>query len=452
MAARAANLAMAPEMAAAPPPPPPSGERETSADLFRAEAVEEQRSQWLGSVLVAPGISAVLFAAFAAFAGAGVIALLTFGGHTQKSRVAGWLAPDSGMARVFAPQAGRIVKLHVREGDAVRRGDPLALISTELESAAIGRTHAAAVAELQSRRESLKLERDRQDRLHALQERALGERIPVLVREGERLSDEIALQRSRMAIADDARDRIAGLRSKGFSTEPAVQEAERDRLRIAADLQSLERERLENERERLTAEAQAREAPLARDAKLGEIVRQVSALSQELAEAEGRREAVITAPQDGVVTAVRGALGGGVGAEAPLLSIVPEGSKLVAELFASSRAIGFVREGQTVLLRYQPFPYQKFGLYRGVVTGVSRSAVSPAELPPQLAGLTGLIGADEPVYRIEVAPDRQDVTAYGRPIPLQAGMRLEADIEIERRRLFEWMLDPLYALTGRTPS
>ncbi|QZN99018.1 HlyD family secretion protein [Chenggangzhangella methanolivorans] len=294
MAARAANLAMAPEMAAAPPPPPPSGERETSADLFRAEAVEEQRSQWLGSVLVAPGISAVLFAAFAAFAGAGVIALLTFGGHTQKSRVAGWLAPDSGMARVFAPQAGRIVKLHVREGDAVRRGDPLALISTELESAAIGRTHAAAVAELQSRRESLKLERDRQDRLHALQERALGERIPVLVREGERLSDEIALQRSRAIRPTTPRDRIAGLARRDFRPSPAVQEAERDRLRIAADLQSLERERLENERERLTAEAQAREAPLARDAKLGEIVRQVSALSQELAEAEGRREAVIT--------------------------------------------------------------------------------------------------------------------------------------------------------------
>lgn len=437
-----------------PPPltPPYKGEGDRPADLFRAEAIEEQRSQWLGSVLVAPGVSAALFAAFAAIAGAGAIALMVFGGHTQKSRVAGWLAPDAGMTRVFAPQAGRIIKLHVREGDAVRQGDPLALISTELESAAIGRTHAAAVAELESRRESLKVERDRQERLHGLQGQALSERIPVLIREGERIADEIALQRSRMAIADDARERISGLRAKGFSTEPAVQDAERDRLRIAADLQSLERDRLENERERLTAQAQLRELPLTRDAKLGEIDRQVSAISQELAETEGRREAVITAPQDGVVTAVRGSLGGGVGSDAPLLSIVPDGSKLVAELFASSRAIGFVREGQPVLLRYQPFPYQKFGLYRGVVAGVSRSAVSPAELPPQLSGLAGLIGAGEPVYRITVAPERQDVTAYGKPIPLQAGMRLDADIEIERRRLFEWMLDPLYALTGRKPQ
>lgn len=421
------------------------------APLFRPEAIEEQRSQWLGSVLVAPGISTVLFAGFAALAGAGVVAMLALGGYTQKARIAGWLTPDAGMVRVYAPQAGRIVKLHAREGDTVRKGDPLALVSAEFQSAQ-GGARAEAVAQLISRRESLKAERERQARLHVLQLRALDERLPVLVREGERLAEEVSLQRGRLDIATQARDRLAGLRAKGVATEPAVQEAERDRLRIAGDLQALERDRLVNTRERLETEAKLRELPLSNEARLGEIDRNVSAIAQELAETEARRETVVAAPQDGVVTAVRGTLGGGVGADAPLMSIVPANSSLTAELFASSRAIGFVREGQSVLLRYQPFPYQKFGLYRGVVASVSRSAVSPAELPPQLAGLTGLIGADEPVYRIAVAPERQSVSAYGRAVPLQAGMRLEADIEIERRKLFEWLLDPLYALTGRRPA
>ncbi len=424
---------------------------DASAPLFRPEAIEEQRTQWLGSVLVAPGISAILLAGFAALAGAGVVAMLALGGYTQKARIAGWLTPDAGMVRVYAPQAGRIVKLHAREGDTVRKGDPLALVSTELQSAQ-GGARAEAVAQLISRRESLKAERERQARLHVLQLRALDERLPVLVREGERLAEEISMQRGRLDIAAQARDRLAGLRAKGVATEPAVQEAERDRLRIAGDLQALERDRLVNTRERLETEAKLRELPLSNEARLGEIDRNVSAIAQELAETEARRETIVAAPQDGVVTAVRGTLGGGVGADAPLMSIVPAGSSLTAELFASSRAIGFVREGQTVLLRYQPFPYQKFGLYRGVVASVSRSAVSPAELPPQLAGLTGLIGADEPVYRIAVAPERQSVNAYGRPVPLQAGMRLEADIEIERRKLYEWLLDPLYALTGRKPA
>jgi len=34
-------------------------------------------------------------------------------------------------------------------------------------------------------------------------------------------------------------------------------------------------------------------------------------------------------------------------------------------------------------------------------------------------------------------------------VPLQAGMQLEADVELETRRLYEWVLDPLYTLTGK---
>jgi len=137
------------------------------------------------------------------------------------------------------------------------------------------------------------------------------------------------------------------------------------------------------------------------------------------------------------------------GSTAPLLSIVPAGSKLAAELFSPSRAIGFVRPGQEVLLRYAAFPYQKFGTYRGKVAVISRSAVSPSELSPQLAGLTSLFGANEPVYRIKVTPASQTAIAHGEPVPLQPGMQLEADVLIERRRLIEWVLDPLFTLTGK---
>ncbi len=110
--------------------------------------------------------------------------------------------------------------------------------------------------------------------------------------------------------------------------------------------------------------------------------------------------------------------------------------------------------GQRVLLRYQAYPYQKFGHYEGTVTSVSRSAVSPGELPPQLASNTGVTGAAtggaaEPVYRITVALARQTVTAYGEQVRLQPGMQLEADVALETRRLYEWVLEPLYTITGK---
>jgi membrane fusion protein len=149
------------------------------------------------------------------------------------------------------------------------------------------------------------------------------------------------------------------------------------------------------------------------------------------------------------VTAIQAEVGGNALPNVPLMSIVPAGSNLEAQLFSPSRGIGFVRPGQRVLLRYQAFPYQKFGLYEGVVTSVSHAAVGPSELAQQLRGLTSLYGTQEPVYRITVGLARQTATAYGEAVPLQPGMQVEADVMIETRRHFEWVLDPLYTLTGR---
>jgi membrane fusion protein len=93
--------------------------------------------------------------------------------------------------------------------------------------------------------------------------------------------------------------------------------------------------------------------------------------------------------------------------------------------------------GQTVLLRYQAFAYQKFGLQTGHVKEVSAAAL------PMTSG-------NEPSYRIRVQLDRQAIEAYGSHHPLRAGMAIDASVQLDRRRLFEWLLDPLYSLQGRS--
>ncbi|MGH8798267.1 MAG: HlyD family efflux transporter periplasmic adaptor subunit, partial [Caldimonas sp.] len=151
-------------------------------------------------------------------------------------------------------------------------------------------------------------------------------------------------------------------------------------------------------------------------------------------------------PQDGVLTGVLAEPGQSVTSAAALASIVPADTKLLAQLFAPSSAIGFVRPDQPVLLRYQAFPYQKFGHQIGHVTLVSRSPLPSTEL----AGLPFLSGASrEPLYRITVALDRQSVPAYGQAQPLAPGMQLEADVMLDRRRLIEWIFEPVLGIAGR---
>lgn len=128
-----------------------------------------------------------------------------------------------------------------------------------------------------------------------------------------------------------------------------------------------------------------------------------------------------------------------------------------AQLFAPSSAVGFLRPAQAVQLRYQAFPYQKFGHHPGQVLQVSRTPLQAAELAslPLSAGAfpgasaDGAAPAAEPLYRITVALDEQTVQAYGVAQPLVAGMQLEADVLLDRRRLIEWIFEPLLSVTGR---
>jgi len=151
------------------------------------------------------------------------------------------------------------------------------------------------------------------------------------------------------------------------------------------------------------------------------------------------------APAAGIVTTVLVEPGQMVTPGTPLATIIPAHSILEAHLYSPSRSIGFVRAGQEVLLRYLAYPHQKFGMYRASVTSVSRNPMTPAEL-----GFTPPDGSREPVYRIRVALEGQAIRAYGRLEPLQPGMQLEADILLDRRRLIEWIFEPLLSLAGRT--
>lgn len=427
----------------------PAGPRQDEEQLFRPEVVAQQQSQWLGKVLLAPRLSHTLFAIFAAVSVVGILALLFFGGFTQKARIAGWLVPEQGIVRVFAPRDGRVVRLHVREGTRVEKGTPLALISNEIETRASGETGSEVIRGLSSRRESLAGEQERRRQIYAQQAGELSARLETLEAEQASIARQMDLQRRSIELAERNAERLRTLLERGFATALRSEQADQDVLEQIANLETLQRAHSAAEREQRVVSAELAQAPLRSQDALALLERDSAELGQEVAEAEAQREFVLTAPQDGIVTSIQATAGGAVGTSTPIFTILPAGSRLEAQLFSPSRAIGFVRPGQTVVMRYKAYPYQKFGTYRGTVMGVSATAVNPAELAQVPLNLVNPAGANEPVYRITVRPARPSVIAYGEPLPLQPGMELEADIVLERRRLIEWVLAPLYTLTGR---
>ncbi|HEX4781404.1 MAG TPA: HlyD family efflux transporter periplasmic adaptor subunit, partial [Usitatibacter sp.] len=181
------------------------------------------------------------------------------------------------------------------------------------------------------------------------------------------------------------------------------------------------------------------------DAQVAALDVQRASAGEERIQRDLQFHAAIVAPVTGTISTVLVEPGQMVTAGTVLATLIPAGSALEAHLYAPSRSIGFVHEGEEVLLRYLAYPHQKFGMHAARIVTVSRNPMLPGEL-----GFTPVDGTREPVYRIKAALDAQAIRAYGRLEPLQPGMQVEADVLLDRRRLVEWIFEPLLGLAGRT--
>ncbi|MGY4831572.1 HlyD family secretion protein [Sphaerotilaceae bacterium SBD11-9] len=411
--------------------------------LFRPEVIEGRRQGWLGSIQLIRPLSFTVLTTFALSTAIAVVSYLSYGEYTRKARVSGYLVPDRGVIRLVTPQPATVVERPVMEGQTVRQGDVLFVLSLERATLS-GDTQAAVQQSLATRQRSLQASSQQQTQLQQAQSAALRRRIIDMRRELSQMGAEADLQRQRLALAQQAQARLESLRNENFVSSAAVQAKSEEVLAVRAQLQGLERQAAAQQREIGNLEAELRELPLRSQAQLGEIDRDLAVIAQRSAENEAQTRIVIRAPQDGVVTALLAERGQSVTPATALASLVPSDARLQAHLFAPSSAVGFVASNQPVLLRYQAYPYQKFGHQAGHVVQVSRTPLQAAEL----ASLA-LPGGSEPLYRITVALDQQTVQAYGQAQTLAPGMQLDADVLLDRRRLIEWIFEPVLSIAGR---
>ena len=419
------------------------------ATLFRLEALESRNQVWLGAINLLRPLSLTVLAWGAVSIAAAVLVFLAVGGYARKAHVIGYLAPDRGVIRLVPPASGIVAERRAIEGQSVHVGDVLFVLAIDRPTID-GDTQTVIRQSLVARQRSLQDASRDQAQLLAQQRSSIEQRIADMEREVKQLDEEIALHRSRLSFAQQTVARLQSLQEDGFVASAQVQEKAEEQLGQQAQLRALERQRSAQQREVSTLRSQLRVLPLQARARQGEIDRDVQALEQASAESEAQGRIVVRAPQDGVLSTVLVEPGQSVAAGVPMASLLPAGAQMQALLFAPSSAIGFVRPNQAVLLRYQAFPYQKFGHQVGTVMRVSRSPLQPSELATlPLASMSCPPTEREPLYRITVALARQTVRAYGQAQPLAPGMQVEADVVLDRRSLIEWIFEPVAGLRAR---
>lgn len=435
---------------------------DNSSPLFRNEVFQAQGSQWLGAIRLAQPVSASVIAALALLIGACLICYITFGSVTKKARVAGVTVPSTGSLSIVTTNNAVLMRSMVAEGQVLAAGQPMFELSTERQGSK-GEVSALVAQQIAIRKQSIESERRTRIAQEAEKRHAIEARLQNLAAEIAQLEDEIGLAKRRQSLAQNSLKKYETLEGHGFVSSVQTQTKQEELIDVETRMSALARTRTQLLANRVAMKAEQDELQRSLATELAQLARTEASLNAEQLENDYRKSNIIVAPEAGTVTAVTNLPGQAVKEGQVLATLIPSQSRdkdaahLEVHLYAPSRTAGFVAAGQTVLIRYQAFPYQKFGLQEGTVVDVSRTPFAPDELPSNLASTIlsnaqssgAATNINEALYRIRVRLAKQTIDAYGSAQNLKPGMTLEADVVQDRRRIWEWIAEPVLAVARR---
>lgn len=215
------------------------------------------------------------------------------------------------------------------------------------------------------------------------------------------------------------------------------------RLEVEANLAQLAGKAVEAEHAlaKLRADRQAFLEDLRRATveQLVEAKSQRDTVGQELKKMELRRNMVVlSAPSDAVVLDLAQRSIGSVVREAePIVTLVPLDVPLEAEVSINARDIGRVKAEEETRVKFDAYPFQKYGTATGRIRIISRDAFSP-DAKEAAQGVAPL-----PFFRARVRLDEVNLASDGEPTRLLPGMTVNAEIKVGRRTVISYFLYPL---------
>lgn len=416
-----------------------------SQGLFRKEVVDSHRNRLHGEILLLPRFSHSLILGGLLLWFFVVVTWLMLSSYARKETVLGWLEPPSGVVRIYAEDTGIIKKVLVTEGEFVDENQPLIIVNGDKILATGDQMEARLLEEYESQRELINEQLLRAQTIYSKRKSDIEKRIFTARQELDMGSEQLNTISERYQLIDKQVERYRLLKQQGHVSTLEYDNALTQELTLRSDKQALLRSQIaqKNLIEQLQTEQQL--LPDENANALGQLREKLSDIAQQMAQLSGQRSHVIKSTRSGIVNNLQAIEGqqAVLGNSIPLLTLLPADTLLTAHLLIPVRSAGFIEQGQRMYIRYDAFPYQKFGLYEGVVESISKTLLLPNEI------LNLPVPLQEPVYRVVARLKQPNVQAYGKDFPLKPGMTLSADVRLSERSLIQWLLEPIYSLQGR---
>ncbi|MFQ0997172.1 HlyD family secretion protein [Gilliamella sp. CG25] len=417
---------------------------ESNESLFRSECIENNKVTIVGQIMLVTPFSITLINIFFLIIFIAIIYLFIFFDYGRKIHVTGTLLPVEGVVTILSAEPSIVDQILVKENQKIKMGQTLFVLRNLKYSS----THDAVQKFLVNKKNSLTHQHNIFLNQNNIKKISLEKTLKNLEEEKNILQTQILVQSERVEIANEISEKFKKLIKAESVSIIDYNNKQSELLDQKSILFDLQQKLTSTDRNISDLETELLQIPLQEKQEISKFEQELSLIEKELIENEGLMLMNIVAPKDGVISTIMISKGQSIGDDVIIATLLPENQNLEANLFIPSSAIGFLKVGLPVSIRYDAFPYQKFGQHNGIINEISNNTLYLNEL--KSIGIYSQKFNDEKdaFYRVKVKLDDQTMKAYGKNYPLKVGMTLESNIILEKRKIYEWIFEPIFSIKG----
>ncbi|MES4613215.1 MAG: HlyD family secretion protein [Ewingella sp.] len=415
--------------------------------LFRKEVNEHQQNHWAGKALLLAGWPVWVVTSLTALFLIALLSFLIFSNYTRRINVSGEVITQPHSINLFSPEQGVITNLMVETGKTVKKGQPLYQIDVSRVTQA-GNVSTTTLSAINKQRDQIdtiinQLQNNKRTTLDNLQQQLEQYEKAHMVSQ-----DMVASAQQGLDAMKKSMQNYGAYQRKGLINTDQLNNQRYLFYQQQTSFQSLNTQSIQESLQitNLRSELVTRAADF--DNQISQYGVQRNDLDRQLAEADAKGSLLITAPTDGKISSLSVTPGQMVNAGDSLAQLVPaKNSPFFLVAWLPNESVPYVKPGEEINIRYEAYPFEKYGQFPGRVESVSSAPVSEQELNSYSSAPKNPNGTvSGPYYKVIVSLDKSQLNWHGETLNLSSGMKAESTMFLEKRPLYQWMLSPYYSM------
>ena len=416
-------------------------------NIYRKEAIEYKKIHWKGKALLLAGIPAWLVTLLASLFLLALVLFLIFCTFTQRIDVRGEVITLPHSVNVFAPQQGFVVNQHVKVGDIVNKGQPLYEldVSRNTINGNVSAAQIEVINEKIANAEDIisKLTRNKAETLTALDKQIKTTSASLAETNRMLATTQVGLNKMHTNLSSYDKYLKDGLITKDqynyqhslyFQQQSAYQSLVTQKMQLESQL-------TQTNSDKITKAADF-------DNQISSQHNQINDYKNQLVESNANGNLIIKATTNGKIESLAVTKGQMVENGSSLAQIKPTGDiEYYLILWLPNNTIPYVKPGDTINIRYDAFPADKFGQFPGKVISISSVPASRQEMAEYTNVNNGTSQQELALYKAIIKIKDKTFNYNGKTLTLSNGLKAQAVVFLEERPLYMWMFTPFYKMT-----